>query len=422
MCSFSGKKLLILGANRAEIEIINKAKEMGLYTIVTDNHTDYSLAPAKLVANEAWDISWAAIEVLAQKCVDTKVDGIFAGFSEKRVSCANLLSQKIRKPFYANNALLEVICDKDQFKDMCIKNDIKVARSFEKDGDVVFPVIVKPSDNGGSRGITICYTKPELENALQKAVQFSDSGNVVVEEYIVADEVMVYFTVHNGNITLSAMCDRYMHRFDRNITQLPIGYYYPSKYLNIFQKYNLNKFRDLIADLRVSNGLIAFQAFVVGNDIIPFDPTFRLDGTMAYNMIEKVNNINVLELLIKFSLNGNMGSDKDIFDRENPNFRNPCFEMPILLTNGTITKITGLNDVLNIEGVCHLYQCHTNGSVMKNIADFSQIFCRIHICVENIMQLKDVIKRIYKVLDVYDEHGRSMVISAEVAYELIEEI
>ncbi len=64
MNNLFGKKLLILGAYNSEIEIVNCAHEMGLTTIVTDNHTDWNFAPAKYVADEAWNISWSDIDTL----------------------------------------------------------------------------------------------------------------------------------------------------------------------------------------------------------------------------------------------------------------------------------------------------------------------------------------------------------------------
>ena len=51
-------KLLVLGATYNEIVVIERAKAKGIYTIVTDNNTDYSKSPAKYVADEAWNISW----------------------------------------------------------------------------------------------------------------------------------------------------------------------------------------------------------------------------------------------------------------------------------------------------------------------------------------------------------------------------
>lgn len=46
------KKLLVLGATAGEISLIERAQEFGIYVIVTDNHTDYALAPAKNYADE----------------------------------------------------------------------------------------------------------------------------------------------------------------------------------------------------------------------------------------------------------------------------------------------------------------------------------------------------------------------------------
>ena len=56
------KKLLILGATAGEIALIRRAQAQGIYVIATDNHMDYSLAPAKRIANEAWDISWSDLD------------------------------------------------------------------------------------------------------------------------------------------------------------------------------------------------------------------------------------------------------------------------------------------------------------------------------------------------------------------------
>ena len=80
-----GKKLLILGTTATETEIVNEAKKLGVYTIVTDNHTDWSLAPAKYAADEAFDISWSDMDALEKICRDRNVDGCLAGSSERRV-------------------------------------------------------------------------------------------------------------------------------------------------------------------------------------------------------------------------------------------------------------------------------------------------------------------------------------------------
>lgn len=404
----SGKKLLILGANKAEIEIVKAAKTLGIYTIVTDKHENWESAPAKYIADEAWNVSWSDIDTLYLKCKEHKIDGCLAGFSEKRVLCAQTLCQKLKKPFYSDGASLEIIFDKIKFKKACSDCGISVAKSFSLQENMKYPVIIKPADNGGSKGITICNRAKDLEQSFAGAMECSEQGRVTIEEYIVADEVMIYYTVHDGIIDLSAMCDRYMQRFGETITQLPIGYFYPSKYLKLFMDVGDEKFKKLIHSLGIQNGLIAFQAFVKDNDFIPFDPTYRLDGTMAYHIVSHENSMNVLEMLILYSLKGTMGDSISQF--ENPLFQRKYFELPVLLGKGIISAVIGMEDILHIPEVIHVHQRYDVGDEMKQCADFSQIFCRIHICSKNISDLKRIMNTIYHYLQIVDEKNNDMII------------
>ena len=405
-----GKKLLILGAYNTEIEIIKAAKDMGIYTIVTDNHTDWINAPAKCVADESWDISWSDIDTLRKMCIEHNVDGCMAGFSEKRIQYAKELSSIMKYRFYADGADLDTICNKLRFKEACIKSGITIPKSYKYNDEITYPVIVKPADNGGSRGITICYTKEELDEAYEKAMQSSDSGQVLIEQYITADEIMIYYTVHNGQCTLSAMCDRIMEKFDSKITQLPIGYYYPSKYLNSFKQNCDEKFQKLIKNLGIQNGLIAFQAFYIQDDFIPFDPTYRLDGTMTYHLTEHLNNSNVLKMMIRYSLSGSMGDSNKIAKIEKPDIDKIGFQLPILLTQGKISKIIGMNKISEMENVFFINTRMQIGDICDKYADFSQIFCRIHLCVNDENTLADTVEKIYNTVDVLDENGNSMII------------
>lgn len=411
MKDLSGKKLLILGAYHSETEILKTARELGAYTIVTDNHTDWTQAPAKFEADEAWDISWTDMDTLKNQCEESGVDGVMAGFSERRICSAQRLSAIIGKPFYADGVDLGVICDKLRFKQACVDSGVSVPQKYVYGQPVTYPVIVKPADNGGSRGITVCHDDDQLQKAYELAMSYSDKGEVVIEQYITADEVMVYFTVHNGVAELSAMCDRYMHRFDKNITQLPVGYYFPSKYLNTFIVHNLEKYKTLSQNMGIRDGLIAFQAFAVGDDVIPFDPTYRLDGTMAYHITQHRNGINDAKMLITKSLTGSMGDDAAITAAARPAFDKPAFELPVLLTKGEIARISGMDAVKEMDEVVFIQQEIFAGDVMEKKADFSQILCRIHLCADDDGKLGAAVEKVYGLLDVRDTNGNDMIIS-----------
>ena len=75
------KKLLILGGDSFSIDIVKTAKSMGVYTIVTDWY-DVKRSPAKLVADEYWNVSIEDYDLLSQKIKEAHVDGVFTGFTD----------------------------------------------------------------------------------------------------------------------------------------------------------------------------------------------------------------------------------------------------------------------------------------------------------------------------------------------------
>ena len=83
-----GKKLLVIGSDASNNNIISAAHEMGVYTIVTDGIADRSRTPAKNISDEAWDIDYSDIKTLSEKCREAGVNGVFAGYSEFRVLAA----------------------------------------------------------------------------------------------------------------------------------------------------------------------------------------------------------------------------------------------------------------------------------------------------------------------------------------------
>lgn len=404
------RKLLIIGAGYFEIEIVRAAKEMGYYTIVTDNRINWDNAPAKKKADEAWNISYSDIELLAEKCRENRVEGCIAGYSEFRVKCAKTLCDKLGFPFYIGNVNFVSINNKILFKEKCVQSGVSVPKLYKKD-EIEYPVIIKPADGDGSRGISICYNFEQAKEGYELALTFSAAKKVLIEQYIKADEVMIYFTVHNGIIDLSAMCDRYMYRFDDRITQLPVGYYFPSKHLDVFIKSNIQEFEKLIRSFEIENGLVAFQSFFIGNEAIPFDPTYRLDGSMSYHFCDIINNSNVLKMLINYSMNGTMGNDEIISAHENPFFTIPSFELPVLLGKGIISSVNGIEKIKQMPEVIYVFVKQKVGDEMKKTADFTQILCRIHLQSSNNKTLCECIGRIFDHLSVLDEKGNDMIIN-----------
>lgn len=101
-----GKKLLILGGSTDELTIVERAQKLGVYVIVTDYFTDYSLSPAKIVADEAWDDDWTKVDLIVKKCKQHNIDGVTAGYSEIKIEYLIKICEKLKFPCYATSEQL----------------------------------------------------------------------------------------------------------------------------------------------------------------------------------------------------------------------------------------------------------------------------------------------------------------------------
>ena len=194
------KKLLILGGTSGETPIVERAKKFGIYTIVADYHTDYSYSPAKLVADEAWDVSWSDVDTLEQMCKEHHVDGVIAGFSEFRVENAIKLCERLCLPCYATMEQLDITRDKIKFKNVCRENGVPVVREYGSLEEVThYPVIVKPTDRAGTIGVTVADSYEELIVAYDYAMEMSVCKSVIIEDFICnATEVDAFYMIMDG--------------------------------------------------------------------------------------------------------------------------------------------------------------------------------------------------------------------------------
>lgn len=387
------KKLLIIGADVNDMEIVRTAKSMGVYTIAVDWTKDYLKSPAKMIADEAWDINYRDLEALAKRCRAEKIDGVMAGYSETRVLLAAQLCNLLGKPFYATDRLVEITRDKRSFKELCRKYSIPIPDEYCADGtwkeedvkNLHFPLIVKPADYGGRFGITICEDILQLGPAIEKALSCSENKAVVVEEYIEGLEMCSIYNLSDGEIELALVNDKYQVIENGKTTILCHATVTPSK--------NMQKYVDTVdpyvkAFLRgigAKNGIAFFQMIAGKEGIRVFEMGYRLNGGNDQHTIEKYNHINHMKMLISYSLTGSMGDD---IQKNNPSFGEYVASCLAYVHGGTVGKVEcvakeGENDVIAVTqkvfpgNVIHdNYSTQQEGLVIKfcahNLEELSQ--------------------------------------------------
>lgn len=185
------KKLLLLGGSAQQVVAIEQAKKMGLYTVVCDYLPDN---PGQFHADKFYEVSTTDKEAVCRVAEQENIDGIMAYASDPAAPTAAYVAEKLHLPGNPYKAV-EILCNKDQFRDFLAKHgfctpkakgysDIEAAKEDIENGYFSLPVIVKPVDSSGSKGVSKCICDSSLESKLQLAMSYSRSKHIIVEEYV----------------------------------------------------------------------------------------------------------------------------------------------------------------------------------------------------------------------------------------------
>ena len=333
MKDFSGKKLLLIGSDVSNMSIVETAHDMGIYVIAADGISDPNNAPTKRAADEAWDIDYFDTDGLAEKCAESGVDGVIAGYSEFRVLAACRLAERMGFPFYATEEQIQLTRNKRLFKDACRRYGIPTPRDYcfsypmteaEKE-NISFPVIVKPADYAGRKGITVCLDRESLEAAVEFAGEMSVSKTVIVEDYLDGIEFSSVYTLANGQISLSCVNEKYITDDQKRKSGLCEFLISPASFYDRYIQELDSKIKDFLKGIGATDGVAFFQGMVTPEKIFVFEMGYRVNGNNDFQVVERINGINFLKMLIAHSLTGDMCAD---LSKDNPRF--PCYSCTLL--------------------------------------------------------------------------------------------
>ena len=376
-----GKKLLVLGATSGEISLVKRAQEFGIYVIVTDSHKDWTLSPAKQYADEAWNISWSDISALKEKCIQEKVDGATAGYSEIRVDSLIRLCEEMKFPCYITMEQLDITRDKIKFKDECRKNGVPVVKEYPSVESVdEFPVIVKPTDRAGSIGISIASNEQELKRSYEYAMEMSLTNSVIIEKFIEdQSKIDIYYAVEDGVITPITTTDVINAADNGRERVVQSSWLYPCKYQKELLEKEDQNLRRMIQGMGIKYGCIFFSGFVdkEKKEFVFFECGFRLEGGHQYEYVSRKGPMNFLDLFICHALTGKteiIKKKKDI----NSNLK--CGTINFYSKKGTIASISGVDTIAKMDS-CSLalvsarvgQECNDDKAILSKLAMFS--FC-----------------------------------------------
>lgn len=410
MKKFEGKKLLLLGGKPiGSCDIIKYAKENGAYTIVTD-YLSPEKSPAKLLADESWDINTAEIDVLSKKIVENNIDAIVSGVHEFNYLKAMELCNIHNKPFFSTQEQWNISTNKALFKRLCNVYNLPtpMSYSYAQKELIKYPVIVKPVDGSSGSGISICYDDVQLELAYKEAMEVSVVKDVIIEEYLYGDEIVVFYTIIDGIAKLSVIADYYYNYDQEKTMPLPQVYMYPSRYINEYIQNLDSKVKKMLSGIGVRNGTFFLQAFKNEKGFFFFEPGFRPGGSSVCKYTKYLNGISYMDMLVNFSFEGKMLDD---INKENPYFKKLCCTYSVNVKGGKISKIIGYDIIIKSPEVIDSEKRYNVGDTVPYMSALKQIVLRFFIVANTFEEIEELVFKIQNTIDIIDTKGNSMLIA-----------
>lgn len=183
------KKILILGGLRYLIPLIQTAHELGYYVITCDYLPNNI---AHKYSDEYYNVSIIDKEAVLQLAKKIKIDGILSFAVDPGVLTVAYVCDKLGLPGNPYRSI-QILQNKDLFRKFLEENNFNVPQSGgyssleEALSDISrfqWPVIVKPVDSAGSKGVRRINKVEEIEEAIIHALQYSHSHRFIIEEFI----------------------------------------------------------------------------------------------------------------------------------------------------------------------------------------------------------------------------------------------
>ena len=419
MYDLKDKKLLFIGASGHVGAAIQEANALGVYTIAAN----YSpKAYGKRFAALPADVDTYIPEEVLDFAKAQKVDGVFTGWNEVNIFTAEYVAKKLGLPFYGTKAQANRLVTKKAFKDTCRTFSVPVVPEYfcgtaeeftpETVASFEYPVIFKPTDSGGTRGMTILqeYSAEAVQAAYEKAMEASIEKKIIVEKYLRDTKLIVMdFAVQNGEPYLVCVADRITVREAEDRVPLGFCFMYPSVYIDMVEEQVLEPLKRLCRGLELRNCIISFEGMISDGKLYVIECQFRYGGTHMDRFVRADSGMDLMRMSIEFALTGRFDS-WDLKKYADPRFKRTYSCVNLQMRPGRITSVNGIEEVKAMRGVDWFLQLKDLNDTAPDDGSTARNFAKIGLSGENRTEVYRLVDRIQHTLDIRDENGNNMVI------------
>ncbi|MBC9798483.1 ATP-grasp domain-containing protein [Sinomicrobium weinanense] len=304
------KKLLLFGGLRYLIPVIKAAKNMGHYVITCDYLPDNI---AHIYSDEYHNVSITDKENMLKLAQSLQVDGVMSFAVDPGVTTAAYVSDKMGLSCAGPYQSVQILQNKALFRNFLEMHNFNVPKSHSysnvelalRDFDVNdLPVIVKPVDAAGSKGVTKVTRQQDLEAAITYAIGFSSTKTFIIEEFIESKGFSSdtdCFSI-DGELSFVSFSSQ---RFDPNSPNpyTPSAYSWPSNISKENQEYLKTELQRLISLLDMRSSIYNIEVREgINNKAYIMEVSPRGGGNRLSEMLHYATGVDLITCSIQAAL------------------------------------------------------------------------------------------------------------------------
>lgn len=337
------RKILILGAGVYQVPLIQKAKELGLYTIVTSIKGNY---PGFAMADKVYFVNTTDKDACLRIAKEESIDAVCTTGTDVALPTMGYINDKLG------------LCGPSEYSAIVSSNKLLMKQSLEQSGvqtalfgkvmsyqdcveiaeSIGYPCVLKVVDSSGSRGIQIVQNASSLEQAYNKILPFTKQNYVIVEKFLNGLEFGAQAMVYKGKILFV------MPHGDEvfsGATGVPIGHYVP--YINndkdFFAHVQSEVAKSIVA-LKIDNAAVNVDLIMVDGQPYILELGARCGATGLADLVSIYYGIDYYQMIINVALG-------QLFVKENQFIpkKSACVKLITSTKNGILKDYN--------EKICH---------------------------------------------------------------------
>lgn len=314
------KKLMLLGGMRYLVPVIEAAHKLGVYVITCDYLPNNI---AHKYSDEYCNVSILEKDKVLEKAKELKIDGILSFACDPGVVTAAYVAEKMELPSSGPYESVEILQNKGKFRKFLTENNfnVPVAKQYTDIETALndiemfnWPVIVKPTDSAGSKGVTKVVKKSELRDAINYALKFSHSNEFIIEDFLekIGDSSDCDSFSVDGELKFVSFSAQ---KFDENCENpyTPAAFTWPASISKAHQEELINEIQRLLKLLDMKNSIYNIETRECTNGkayIMECSP--RGGGNRLAEMIRYMTGVDMITNIVKSAL----GMELDIIEQK----------------------------------------------------------------------------------------------------------